>query len=72
MFKESWIPTVKQGRYHRFELYDLEADPAQTKNLANEHPEIVNRMAKELTRINDSIMSDGHDWHKKEVVSGKE
>ncbi len=34
----------------RWELYDIPADPGETNNLADEHPEIVNRMSEEFDR----------------------
>lgn len=34
----------------RFELYDLEADPAETKDLASERPEIASRLSFELLK----------------------
>ena len=32
-----------------FELYDVIADPSESKNVASQHPEIVARLKKELT-----------------------
>ena len=65
MFQEAWIPAVKQGGYTNFQLFNLKADPAQTKNLAAENPELLERMKKQLLEINASVMADGHDWHLK-------
>lgn len=63
MFQEAWIPTIKAGGYTNFRLYDLEADPQQTTDLAAEKPELVKRLKQQLLEINASIMSDGADWH---------
>ncbi len=38
----------------RFMLFDLQADPAETKDLAGEHPEIVRKMAATLASWQDS------------------
>ena len=65
MFQESWIPQIKQGGYRNFRLFNLRADPAQTTDLAGQEPQILERMKKELLRINDSVMADAHDWHLK-------
>ena len=63
MFQEAWIPKVKTGGYRNFQLFDLEADPKQTTNIAGQHPELLARLKAELLKINASIMADGHDWH---------
>jgi arylsulfatase A len=63
MFKEAWIPTIKKGGYTNYQLFDLEADPNQTMNLAGQQPELLERLKKKLLTINGSIMADGHDWH---------
>lgn len=63
MFQEAWIPKIKAGSYTNFRLYDLEADPQQTTDLAAEKPELVKRMKRQLLDINASIMNDGADWH---------
>jgi len=63
MFQEAWIPTIKTGGYTNWQLFDLEADPAQERNLADEHPEVLSRLRAELLRINASVMADGADWH---------
>lgn len=63
MFQEKWIPAIKSGGYTNYQLFDLETDPAQEKNIASENPELVESLKKKLLGINDSIMSDGPDWH---------
>ncbi len=62
LFQEEWIPTIRAGGYQDFQLYDLKNDPAQTKDIAKEQPDIVHRMKQQLMQINDSIMSDGTVW----------
>ena len=63
MFQESWIPTIKSGGYKNFQLFDLKSDPAQTTNVAEQHPDLFRRLKKRLLEINASIMADGADWH---------
>jgi len=63
MFDETWIPTIKTGRYKEFKLYDLSKDPGQKNDLALKHPELVESLKLKLMNINDSIMKDGADWH---------
>jgi arylsulfatase A len=65
MFQEAWIPKVKTGGYKKFQLFDLAADPKQTTNIADKHPELLARLKVKMLEINASIMSDGHDWHLK-------
>jgi arylsulfatase A len=42
---------VLPKRKGQAELYDLHADPAETKNVAAEHPEKVQRLQKQITEI---------------------
>ncbi len=63
MFQEAWIPLIKAGGYENYQLFDLEADPSQTQDLAPLQPEVVTRMKARLLEINASIMADGADWH---------
>lgn len=65
MFQEAWIPAIKSGGYRNFQLFDLQIDPRQTSNIANEQPELVSRLKQKLLQINHSIMQDGADWHLK-------
>ncbi|MDF1738076.1 MAG: sulfatase-like hydrolase/transferase [Verrucomicrobiales bacterium] len=64
MFDEAWIPAIKNGRYTNYQLFDLEADPNQTTNIASENPALLERLKDQLLEVNDSIMMDGKDWHK--------
>lgn len=63
MFQEAWIPKVKTGGYRNFQLFDLASDPKQTTNIADKHPELLDRLKAKLLKINASVMADGHDWH---------
>lgn len=47
--KDSNLPTV---------LYDLEADPAETRNIAQEHPAVYQRMTTELQRLSAEVEQD--------------
>jgi len=65
MFEEAWIPAIKSGGYKDFQLFDLKEDRAQTTDLSAERPEVLERLKRELLKINASIMADGADWHLK-------
>ena len=64
MFREEWIPIIKEGSYTNFRLFDLRNDPGQTRDISAERPRLLNEMKKALNDINASVMADGHDWHK--------
>ena len=63
MFQERWIPTVRDGGYKDFQLFDLSKDPGQTQNIAFENPELLKKLKAKLLQINQSVMADGTDWH---------
>lgn len=63
MFREEWIPRIRSGGYSNFQLFDLQTDPTQSTNIAEEHPELLTELKQKLLRINESVMADGHDWH---------
>ena len=65
MFSERYIPAIKKGGYRRFELYNMKEDSGQKTNIAAQHPGIVQRLKKEMLRINASVMADAPDWNKK-------
>lgn len=62
-FNESWIPAIKSGTFSRFQLYDLATDPGQQTEISRQHPEVVERLKKQMLEINRSVMSDAPDWH---------
>ena len=61
-FQESWIPLIKTGGFGRFELYDLDTDPKQEKDISAQHPRVVARLKQQLLEIHASIMADAPDW----------
>ena len=62
MFQEHWIPSIKDGGYKDFQLFDLSKDPGQTRNIAAENPQLLTKLKVTLLEINQSIMADGTDW----------
>ena len=63
MFQERWIPTVRDGGYKDFQLFDLSKDPGQTQNIASDNPELLKELKAKLLEINQTVMADGTDWH---------
>ena len=63
MFQERWIPTVKDGGYKDFQLFDLSKDPGQTQNISSDNPDLLKKLKAKLLEINQSVMADGTDWH---------
>ncbi len=61
-FHETWIPIIKAGGFKRFELYDLVADPKQTKDISRQRPEITARLKETLLALHKSVMADAPDW----------
>lgn len=66
MFKEEWIPKIKAGGYTNFQLFDLQTDPTQSMDIAEQHPDLLARLKQKLLKINESVMADGHEWHLKQ------
>ena len=56
-----------------FELYDLEADPNETKDLAASHPEVAQRMRAAFLRWNESVKASvaGKDYPEGQVNPGE-
>lgn len=69
MFQEAWIPAIKNGAYTNFQLFDLEKDPNQEQNLAEDEPELLTKLKRKLLAINASVMAEGADWHLEESRS---
>ncbi len=47
----------------RFELYDLENDPGERKDVAAAEPMVYEKMKTEMVRLYTEIQGQGHDWH---------
>jgi len=62
VFQESWIPILKSGSYHRYQLFDLAADPWQKVDVSKQHPEVFARLKRQLLEINASVMAEAPDW----------
>jgi hypothetical protein len=62
MFNETWIPAIKAGGYTRYQLFDLQKDPGQKTDLANQLPDVLARLKKKLLEINASVMADAPEW----------
>ncbi len=61
-FHESWIPTIKQSKLTRFELYDLVADPSQQRDLSIQMPQVHHRLKLKLERLASDAMREAFDW----------
>ena len=61
-FQESWIPAIKTMTYDRFELFDLSEDLAQLHNVAAQHPEVFQRLKKQLLELTADVVAEGPDW----------
>ena len=62
-----WVVSLRDGPWKllanaaldRFELYNLEEDAGEAKNLADKQPERVERMATEMRRLHDEVKAEG-------------
>ena len=61
-FHESWIPSLKQSKFTRFELYDLAADPSQTTELSLQRPLVFARLKNRLLKLASGALDDAIDW----------
>jgi arylsulfatase A len=65
-FQESWIPAIKTMTYDRFELFDLSEDLAQQHNVAAQHPEIFQRLKKQLLELTANVVAEGPNWRQQQ------
>lgn len=61
-FQESWIPIIKAGGFSRFALYDVIADPKQTKEISRQRPKVTARLKRKLLTLYKSVLADAPDW----------
>ena len=52
----------KGVRLERWELYDIEADPAELHDLASRYPEVVQRLSKQFTREAERVLMLPSPW----------
>ncbi len=64
VFQDSWIRVLKSGSYHRFQLFDLVADPTQKVDVSKQYPEVFSRLKRQLLKINASVMAEAPDWNR--------
>jgi arylsulfatase A len=53
---------IRHGRLTAFELYDLEADPAESRDLATAQPEKLAELRGEMERIHAGVSAEGPAW----------
>ena len=58
----STMDYLRRADFDRFELYDLANDPGEQRNLAEIHPEVVERLAQELRAVHRDSMQDAPRW----------
>ena len=56
------MPMIKSAKLHRFELYNLKDDQAQTKDLADREPELLTQLVDEMRLIHQDVIEDGPIW----------
>ena len=61
------VEHVKTAPLARFELYDIESDPQEQRDLSTRDPERLDAMARELEARKRSATGDGPDWDLEEV-----
>ena len=61
-FDQQDFDYMRQLKLERFELYDLQRDIGQQRNLASSMPEKLSKMKAEMIRVHREILSEGPDW----------
>ena len=55
-YLETLVPTM-------FELYNLKDDVEQEHDLADEYPELVEEMKKQMLELRSEMVKEGGDWY---------
>ena len=55
-------PTVRVAKLVDFEIYDLEGDPAETKNLVGDNSAITEQLCRTLEQAYRELIQDSHVW----------
>ena len=53
---------IKTAELKEFELYDLNADIQESKDLSEKEPEVLNRLRHEMQAIHSSVQQEGPIW----------
>jgi len=53
---------IKNAKLEKFELYNIREDIGQTKNLAKEKPEILEKLQKKMTDLYNEVVAEGPTW----------
>ena len=56
------LELIRSARLIRFELFDLETDPGERRDVTASHPEIAERLRAEAAAIYEGIQADVHPW----------
>ena len=56
------LDLIRTAKLIRFELYDLETDPGELRDVAGQHPEVVAEMKIAMLEIYGEIQADVHPW----------
>ncbi|MEM7013402.1 MAG: sulfatase-like hydrolase/transferase, partial [Verrucomicrobiota bacterium] len=56
------MPWIKKAKLVSFEIYNLNTDLKQEKELSKSHPEKLEEMRKLMLEIHADVLADGHDW----------
>jgi arylsulfatase A len=61
-FTEAHMQLIKKGRLNSFELYDVEADPAEARDLAAAMPDQAAGLRREMEKLHAEISAEGPEW----------
>lgn len=62
-FSAEHMAYLKRAKLAKFELYDLESDPAQKKDLSKQNPELFERLKKQMIALHAEVIKEGPDWY---------